>query len=111
MKDTQFALILLQLLRGTLERSFIDLVFTICCFSLKIPIWIEIICLRSEVRNIILVSLQVSGVLRFYKVVLELLVYRFGYFCDIGLFKGSCLEDKIAVWAETRDMQVSLIPP
>lgn len=68
-EDAQFALILLQLLSGTLERSFTDLVFTICCFSLKIPIWIEIICLRSEVRNIILVSLRVSGVLHFYKVV------------------------------------------
>lgn len=63
-EDAQFALIPLQVLRGTLERSFRDLVFTICCFSLKIPIWIEIICMRSQVRNI-LVSLLVSGVLHF----------------------------------------------
>lgn len=92
-EDAQFALILLQLLRGTLERSFIDLVFTIFCFSLKIPIWIEIICLRSEVRNIILVSLRVSGVLHFYKVV----CFSSCLFTDLVSFVTLvCL--KAAVW-------------
>lgn len=103
----------MQPLHGMLGRSLGDFVFTVHCFSFWIPIQTEITCMWSQLRNDILVSQKVAGVLQFkkcdtFKALHLQQIWLFLNPCDTGVLK-STLTDKIAAWAEVRNRQVSLL--